>query len=105
MSLQAGDRVACYGTKPGNQVGRIYGMVLVVYGDKIDVQTDTGVFSFHIKTLRKLVKRERKEIYINEYKHRLGNNYYKTKEAAYNLKYDADGFIRTIRFVEAKDQK
>lgn len=111
--LNVGDRVAVYAGR-ARYVGVIKSPAGTL-GESADtylVSTKDGVAPsvFHRKQLRKLVPKKRREIWVNEYE---GAGF----SVPFRTKFDAEAgrilsseislgkYIRTIRFVEAKEQK
>lgn len=103
--------------KPGDRV-RVFtqseirdGVVIEEPGSVTEwmtVKTDTNgsIWRAHPRQCRRLVKRKRREIWVNEYTDGLtGSYYYQTKAGAEHGNTTGDGYRRTIRFVEAKESE
>ena len=113
MTFKPGDRVRVYlgGAKdvPPNFKDGMVNCVwpksaLIQKEDTLEILYDDGTrWTAHRKQVRRLVKRTRREIWVNEWKYGLGSSYHIDKGIAESYKNHPD-YIRTIRFVEAKEK-
>lgn len=106
MKLQVGDRIRDYTIRTNPRIGTVT-QVFEDGSNVIEAQQDDKAFFFaHIKCVRKLVKKKRREIWIGEYndeKTRMA--WFPTKEQVPVQLIDGSVLVRAIRFVEAKEGK
>lgn len=104
MSIKVGDRIRDYSIKHKIRTGK----VLAIINEMVEFISDeskTNVFS-HIKCVRKLRKKKRREIWVGQYndgKTRMA--FFPTKEHVPVQLIDGSVLVRAIRFVESKEGK
>ena len=110
--LKVGDFVKAYGSPPGCTSTSYYGDVGRVIGlaDRhVEVCMSDGNWNFFRQQVRRVIKKPRREIWVNEYKSdmsdvkHLGSICHTFKDAQTHK--DNPGYIRTIHFVEKRDKK